>query len=232
MHYIVVGNPGAGKSTILNTLLGRPHFRAGVSIGNGLTECFRTVSQDGNKYSDTPGLNSLNTRKQAAEEIARTLTQNATIRLLFTVTLDAGRIRPDDVATISLVLDALENGGADVEGKFSLIVNKCQSGLREQLRTEENTRFLLREYGAGRKCEHLLLFPLEERAMGRNNVLLQGKPLLLGFIRSAPDLRLRGNRVNIEDERLEDTICRLEEELRKAYERLEELSGNDLPEKT
>ncbi len=70
MHLIVVGNPGAGKSTIPNTLLGRAHFEAGLNFGDGLTQFFQTVSQDGNKYSDTPALNSLKTRKRAAQEIA------------------------------------------------------------------------------------------------------------------------------------------------------------------
>ena len=34
---IVIGNPGAGKSTILNGLAGEVLFESGISIGDGLT---------------------------------------------------------------------------------------------------------------------------------------------------------------------------------------------------
>lgn len=35
MHIIVLGNPGVGKSTILNSLIGKVVFSSGVSVGTG-----------------------------------------------------------------------------------------------------------------------------------------------------------------------------------------------------
>ena len=34
---LAIGNPGSGKSTILNILAGKTLFRSGISFGNGLT---------------------------------------------------------------------------------------------------------------------------------------------------------------------------------------------------
>ena len=53
---IAVGNPGAGKSCILNSLGGEPLFRSGVNVGRGLT--YRLDEKiNGNGYLiDTPGM--------------------------------------------------------------------------------------------------------------------------------------------------------------------------------
>lgn len=36
-HILFVGNPGTGKSTLLNSLVGSAVFKSGVSFGGGLT---------------------------------------------------------------------------------------------------------------------------------------------------------------------------------------------------
>ena len=56
MNILVVGNPGAGKSTILNTLLQKAQFKSGASLGVGLTFRFDKFQENGITYMDTPGL--------------------------------------------------------------------------------------------------------------------------------------------------------------------------------
>ena len=58
LDVILIGNPGAGKSTILSSLSGK-HFECGVSFGKGLTTQFQ-MENDGNnrniRWFDTAGL--------------------------------------------------------------------------------------------------------------------------------------------------------------------------------
>lgn len=60
-NYLMIGNPGTGKSTILNCLLGRPAFQSGISYGSGMTYQFDVVEDGSHKYMDTPGLSDTRT---------------------------------------------------------------------------------------------------------------------------------------------------------------------------
>ena len=52
---IAVGNPGAGKSSVLNSLSGENLFKSGLSIGKGLTyQLDERVNENGH-FLDTPG---------------------------------------------------------------------------------------------------------------------------------------------------------------------------------
>ncbi|KAI0557687.1 50S ribosome-binding GTPase [Gracilaria domingensis] len=54
-HVIVAGNPGSGKSSILNCIIGDLVFESGISLGSGLTTALHTKEISGVLYSDTPG---------------------------------------------------------------------------------------------------------------------------------------------------------------------------------
>ena len=68
---------------------------------------------------DTPGLSDIKLRKQAAEAITTALKQGGTYQVFFVITLEAGRVRPEDMTTIKLVLES----ATDIK-HFSIIINK------------------------------------------------------------------------------------------------------------
>lgn len=133
-HVIVVGDPGAGKSTILNALVGtaargaRMPFRSGLSVASGMTTALQTEVVGGVRYSDTPGLDDVALKRRAAAAIADAVCLGGAVRLLFVLTMEAGRVRGANLATIRIVLDALVAAGVDVDGRFSVALNKMTAG--------------------------------------------------------------------------------------------------------
>ena len=53
---IAVGNPGAGKSSLLNSLAGENLFKSGLNIGRGLTYKLDEAVNDSGHFLDTPGM--------------------------------------------------------------------------------------------------------------------------------------------------------------------------------
>ena len=64
---IAIGNPGSGKSTILNSFAGQLLFQSGVSIGSGLTKQLESKTSKGITYVDTPGVAD-DTNKKAEQQ--------------------------------------------------------------------------------------------------------------------------------------------------------------------
>ena len=137
-YRLFIGNPGVGKSTLVNCLAQKILFKNGVSIGGGLTYQMEKREHDGIVYMDTPGLADIKLRKAAAEAITKALRQNGIYQIFFVVTLEAGRVRPQDLATIKLVLE----NAKDVT-YYSLIVNKLTKKLYKTFL--ENDRQKLKE---------------------------------------------------------------------------------------
>lgn len=126
---LFVENPGAGKSTFINSLIGEKVARAGVNAGVGLTPFFTTYEHDGIHYLDTPGLADMKLRVQAAIEIEKALRQNGNYRIFFVLTLEAGRVRPEDVVSINTIMAAVNLP----EPKFNVIVNKLTKREKSEL---------------------------------------------------------------------------------------------------
>merc|ERR1719414_2449557 len=72
---------------------------------------------------DTPGLEDTKIRKKAAAEISAALKQNGKYRIFFVITLEAGRVRPADVTTMNLVLEA----APEIGSKYAVIINKVSN---------------------------------------------------------------------------------------------------------
>jgi len=105
-HYAFVGNPGTGKSTMLNVLTEGGNFASGNSYGSGKTKIMQNYTHKGINFYDTPGLADTKIAKKAGEEITKMLKNGGTFKIIFVVTLSAGRVRAEDRTTMELILDA------------------------------------------------------------------------------------------------------------------------------
>jgi len=135
MNHIFIGNPGVGKSTLLNCLLGRAAFKSGVSYGQGMTYQMDKVVNGNNVYLDTPGLEDDEMRKKAAEAITLALKQNGNYKVFFVVTLESGRTRPIDKLVIKLVLESC----SDIT-HYTIIINKLSKKLYTTMTTSDADR--------------------------------------------------------------------------------------------
>jgi Leucine-rich repeat (LRR) protein len=116
---VFCGNPGVGKSSLCNSIFQKKAFESGISIGTGLTQKKQEYIYENRKYIDTPGLSDVNLRKQAAEEIEKALKENNNYKIIFVATLEAGRIKSDDLVTINTVCEAIK-----VPFEYGIIFNK------------------------------------------------------------------------------------------------------------
>merc|ERR1712107_927651 len=100
-NLVMVGNPGTGKSTLLNGLIGKYEFKSGVSFGKGLTSRLDKHEHNNVVYMDTPGLADTEMREEAATAIHEAMMQGGNYKIIFVVNLEAGRVSPEDVTTMS-----------------------------------------------------------------------------------------------------------------------------------
>lgn len=228
IHNVFAGNPGSGKSTLANTLIGHQVFESGISLGAGLTTALNTQEHNGEKCSDTPGLDDINVRDQAAVEISRGLSEADQLRLIFVCTLEDGRVRPADVVTVETILEAVSKVEVDVNAGFSLIINKCNDGELKALNNDERSRnAIVRSFSCNRQLDHVYFAPKCPQAEGKPNELLPIANELRTFVRDAPVLAMPGTPVTVDLSHYQDRLNELMSEISHLRSMLNEMQRND-----
>jgi len=136
---LFIGNPGTGKSSTLNCYLnmeeGEACFKSGISKdGGGMTYKLDVKEHYGQKWMDTPGLSCTKHRKAAAAAINEALEQGGTFRIVFVMTIESGRVRPDDITTINLVMQACNAQVPQIgDDQYAIFINKTSNAWLEQM---------------------------------------------------------------------------------------------------
>lgn len=191
IHNVFVGNPGSGKSTIANTIIGTFAFPAGLSFGVRLTTTLSTHKHNGESFTDTPGLDDVGLRDQVIKKISAALSQNERLRLIFVCTLEDGRVRSADVDAMDAILDAICKVGILVQTEFSLIINKCSETFLKRLKTNGKSREEISTmFAKERKLEHVYFAPKDLNAEKTSDVLHSAQHELRSFLQSAPVLQM------------------------------------------
>ena len=217
-YRLLIGNPGVGKSTLANCIAKKILFKSGVNFGQGLTSQLGENQHNGVTYLDTPGLADMKLRKEAAKAITEGLKKNGVYQIFFVVTLESGRLRPADLATIKLVLENAE----DITS-YSLIINKLSKRVHETLLENDQkeakrlTAEVDSQVGKNKNPPELFLLLNNIKLYDAENEFMTFNDLDK-FVTLAPWVELNSNNVKDipgDDKSFEEAIVLVTEELNK-----------------
>lgn len=127
-HIVFIGNPGTGKSTLINSLVGKRVAEAGLSL-TGITKHLQKIEHDERTLLDTPGLADIENQDQAVLAIQEALKLGWKYRIFFVLNIRDGRIMEPDCDTINRVMKAIDND----EKTYHVVINKIDAIEREEI---------------------------------------------------------------------------------------------------
>jgi GTP-binding protein EngB required for normal cell division len=230
LRYVFIGNPGVGKSTSLNGIIGKPLFDAGLSFGQGLTTKVQTQEFGGNFFMDSPGLADIKIKEEAAGEIMSALKHGGLYKIIFVLTVEAClkqkcKVRPQDKATIEMVL----NSAPDITD-YGVIVNKVGKKPMAILTNRKDPTYgqlvasLMK--GLPETSVYIHLNPLSEALVDEENALMPDdmRNEFLSFLSTVPPVEIDPEKVGAIEaaskEEFESIVNAQEEEMK-------EVTGND-----
>ena len=132
-------------------------------------------------YLDTPGLADIKLRQAAASEITEALRRNGSYQIFFVVTLSAGRLRPEDLTTMWLVL----HNAPDIS-HFSIIINKLTKTEYNGLQNNnEKLRLLASLELLGGHHKYTVFLLLKNPKLEDADDKIINDPELVSFVRNA-----------------------------------------------
>ena len=132
-------------------MLGEVKFKSGVSIGEVLTKTIQFVEHIGITYGYTPGLSDVKYRKEARNH--KILKKNGICKLFFVASVESGRVRPDDITTIHLILNAIQ-----IKVNYSMIINKCTKMFFEEIKNKEKIQKIYASFNSGKHKTEYSIF--------------------------------------------------------------------------
>jgi len=169
---VLMGNPGAGKSTILNSLIQKVAFKSGVTHGPGLTEVYKeyTIFSKGTSttFVDTPGLNEFAKKKAVAKEISKAIVPGVATTLVFVCSYGDGRQDPSFVKTCRIIMSSFP-----VEHPFTVVFNKVAPTYMSESGKAKITDYTSKTFAMfGLSKIRYAFIPLHKEALGEPNMLL------------------------------------------------------------
>lgn len=172
------GNMGAGKSALLNAILGALFFASGLSTA-GLTKERREREHNGTLYIDTPGLSDPVRREAATKEIEASLRNSKHYKIIFVIAPISGRISPADMETINTICRAIT-----VPFTYGLIINKLTPNAMKLLEGSSELKHILSLLDQA--PAHYLMLPRVDALDDAVDVLLEDEAIrskLVNFIK-------------------------------------------------
>ena len=156
-------------------------FKSGFSYGGGLTTTLQFYVHEGIHYGDTPGLSDISKRKQAASEIKKALTKTGTYKLIFIIVLDSGRIRSDDLATMKVVLESIEDSSVP----YAIVVNKAQERVVKDFNDEGIKKMLLTMLNENlpNKTDQIFCHPEIDELKNKDDFVVKANPHFKEFLK-------------------------------------------------
>ena len=215
---IFVGNPGVGKSSLLNSLIGTSEFKSGISFGQGPVLQSHRDTTTGNDFIDTPGLADINLRKQAAQEISNALKyKEGYYKIVFIVMEEEGRVRPADGVTMKLVLDALP----DKNTPYGIVVNKMSKRNMETVSDHDciyyrNCVACLNE-GRENKTVFVSFYPRIESLVDEDNAVHKPEDRFVEYLDMLPSVYIKPGEVKeVRSGKFDEQVRKLEVQLEAA----------------
>ena len=193
---LCIGNPGTGKSTLLNSTMGIIKFRSGFSLGSGKTNKMEEHEHDGKLFIDTPGLADPILREQSAKAINQALRKKMKIKIMFVMTLEGGHVRQQDQLTLRLVLEAMR--GEIEENQYGIIINKttvCDACKRSMIDNSKITEELFFESDIP-QSNKIFQLPVDMEKVEEDDVLLCLPKKYSDFLKDLRPVQITSGNVN------------------------------------
>jgi len=187
---IFAGNPGGGKSTLLNAVVGKKLFTAGCSDdGGGVTQTFRSEAHNGHFFCDTPGLDDAKRRTEAAKQITNAIkSSHGPTQLIFVLTITSGRLAAGELLTLKLVLDALANQEVPIGTNFGIICNHLSQRDMVHFDGEKGVELVKKLLPRGYQTENIMFVPSVPELHDKENATAPPKiaACVQEFVQSLP----------------------------------------------